>query len=157
NQKERFRDRRRPLGLDRSSLLSTRHERCFTSPPSGERPNGAGTSRVQRQNGWWAGNIGRIHRGGEGVMKQEALEGGNSAGALDRAEVLPSEADAATRWLGSAGLRAARCRDARASGANLPPLPYQWLVLFTRPPQELDVRYEGVNRHVPPAAGSISL
>jgi AraC family transcriptional regulator len=90
-------------------------------------------------------------------MKQEALEGGNSAGAIDRAEVFPSEADAATQWLGSAGLRAARCRDARASGANLPPLPYQWLVLFTRPPQELDVRYEGVNRHVPPAAGSISL
>jgi AraC family transcriptional regulator len=31
------------------------------------------------------------------------------------------------------------------------------LVLYTRPPDELELRYEGMNRHVPPPAGSISL
>jgi len=31
------------------------------------------------------------------------------------------------------------------------------LVLFARPPEELDVRYEGVKRHVPPPAGSVLL
>jgi AraC family transcriptional regulator len=34
---------------------------------------------------------------------------------------------------------------------------YHWLVHFARPPEELDLRYEGVRRHVPPPAGSISL
>jgi AraC family transcriptional regulator len=31
------------------------------------------------------------------------------------------------------------------------------LVLFARPPEELDLVYEGVKRHVPPPAGAISL
>jgi AraC family transcriptional regulator len=31
------------------------------------------------------------------------------------------------------------------------------LVLFARPPEELDLRYEGVKRHVPPPAGSIAV
>jgi AraC family transcriptional regulator len=31
------------------------------------------------------------------------------------------------------------------------------LILFTRPPEELDLRYEGVNRYLSPPAGSISL
>jgi AraC family transcriptional regulator len=31
------------------------------------------------------------------------------------------------------------------------------LVLFSRPPEELDLVYEGVKRHVPPPAGAISL
>src|SRR5262249_8007794 len=40
---------------------------------------------------------------------------------------------------------------------NLPALTHHRLFLFTRPPEELDLRYEGVNRNVPPPAGSISL
>src|SRR5262249_7479540 len=40
---------------------------------------------------------------------------------------------------------------------NVPALTHHWLVLFVRPPQELDLRYEGVKRHVPPPAGAISL
>jgi AraC family transcriptional regulator len=31
------------------------------------------------------------------------------------------------------------------------------LVLFARPPEELDLRYEGLKRHVPPPAGAIAL
>src|SRR5262249_58437240 len=32
-----------------------------------------------------------------------------------------------------------------------------WLAVFVRPPQELDLRYEGVRRHRPPPVGSIML
>src|SRR5207244_11774397 len=38
-----------------------------------------------------------------------------------------------------------------------PPLTHHALVLITRPPEELELRYEGVERHVPPAAGSIAV
>jgi AraC family transcriptional regulator len=40
---------------------------------------------------------------------------------------------------------------------NSPPLSYHWLILFARPPEELDLLYDGVKRHVSPPAGSISL
>ena len=40
---------------------------------------------------------------------------------------------------------------------NPPALTHHRLVLFARPPEELDLQYEGVKRHVPPPAGSISL
>jgi AraC family transcriptional regulator len=38
-----------------------------------------------------------------------------------------------------------------------PALTHHWLALFVRPPQELNLRYEGVRRHRPPPAGSIML
>src|SRR5262249_54950182 len=31
------------------------------------------------------------------------------------------------------------------------------LILYTRPPEEMELRYEGVKRHVPPPAGTVSL
>jgi AraC family transcriptional regulator len=39
----------------------------------------------------------------------------------------------------------------------MPALTHHFLALFVRPPQEFDLRYEGVKRHVPPPAGAISL
>jgi AraC family transcriptional regulator len=42
-----------------------------------------------------------------------------------------------------------------ATDLNLPALTHHRLVLFARPPEELDLVYEGVKRHVPPPAGSI--
>src|SRR6516164_8869303 len=36
-------------------------------------------------------------------------------------------------------------------------LTHHRLFLFARPPEELDLRYEGVKRTVPPPAGSVSL
>jgi AraC family transcriptional regulator len=36
-------------------------------------------------------------------------------------------------------------------------LSHHWLILITRPPEKLDLLYEGVKRHVPPPAGSILL
>jgi AraC family transcriptional regulator len=55
------------------------------------------------------------------------------------------------------GLEAARYHAAPASELNPPPLSRHWLVLVTRPPDELDLVYDGVKRHVPPPAGSIFL
>jgi hypothetical protein len=67
------------------------------------------------------------------------------------------EAAAASDRLGWTGLEAARYRAAPASEVNQPVITHHMLVLFARPPEELDLRYEGVKRHVPPPAGSIAV
>src|SRR5262249_62405605 len=36
-------------------------------------------------------------------------------------------------------------------------IPHHRLFFCARPPEELELRYEGVNRHVPPPAGAISV
>src|SRR5262249_57795469 len=59
--------------------------------------------------------------------------------------------------LGWVGLEAARCCADRVFELNPPAITHHWLVLFLRPPEELDLCYEGVKRHVPPPAGAISL
>jgi hypothetical protein len=48
-------------------------------------------------------------------------------------------------------------RDVPYSEVDRPALTHHTLVLATRPPEELDLMYEGVKRHVPPPAGSIML
>jgi AraC family transcriptional regulator len=55
------------------------------------------------------------------------------------------------------GLEAARYRGAPAAEVNSPALTHHRLVLVTKSPDELDLLYEGVKRHVPPPAGSILL
>jgi AraC family transcriptional regulator len=76
-------------------------------------------------------------------------------GPLGWLKAVPFEADAASDRLGWAGLEAARFRAAFASELNPPTLTHHLLILFIRPPEALDVLYEGVKRHVPPPAGSI--
>src|SRR5215475_8077378 len=76
---------------------------------------------------------------------------------LDWLRLLPHETAASSDRLGWVGLQAARCRAAPAFELNLPALTHHRLFLFSRPPEELDLRYEGVKRHRPPAAGSVSL
>src|SRR6267142_6994994 len=70
-------------------------------------------------------------------------------------KVIPYEAAASSDRLGWVGLEAARYHEAPASELNPPALTHHRLVLFSRPPKELDLRYEGVKRHVPPPAGAI--
>src|SRR5262249_57940940 len=70
---------------------------------------------------------------------------------------LPSAAAGASARLGWLGLEAARSRAAPAAELNPPALTHPRLVLFSRPPEALDLRYEGVDRHAPPPAGSISI
>jgi AraC family transcriptional regulator len=72
-------------------------------------------------------------------------------------QIVPFEAAAASDGLGWVGLEAARFRAAPASEVHHPVLTHHMLVLFARPPEELDLRCEGVKRHVPPPAGSIAV
>jgi len=72
-------------------------------------------------------------------------------------KLVPFEPCATSDELGWPGMEAARYRDAPDSEINLSPLSHHTLVLITRPPKELDLQFEGVKRHVPPPAGSISL
>ena len=60
--------------------------------------------------------------------------------------------------MGWKGLEAVRHRtDSASFEITLPPVSYHCLVLLSRPPEKLDVRYEGVKRDMPPAAGSIAV
>jgi AraC family transcriptional regulator len=92
------------------------------------------------------------------MMRQEepGLSGPLGSLAVLR-QIIPFEADAASDRLGWAGLEAARYRAAPGSELNPPALTHDRLVLFARPPEELDLEYEEVKRHVPPPAGSISV
>src|SRR6516162_11297256 len=90
-------------------------------------------------------------------MRQEEPGRRDPIGPLDWLRLLPHEAAASSDRLAWVGLEAARCRAAPAFELDLPALTHHRLSLFTRPPEELDLRYEGVKRSVPPPAGSISL
>ncbi len=91
-------------------------------------------------------------------MRQEETGPGAPLGPLAALrQVVPFEASAASDRLGWVGLEAARYRVSPASELNPPPLTHHWLVLFARPPEKLELLYEGVKRHSPPPAGSISI
>jgi AraC family transcriptional regulator len=91
-------------------------------------------------------------------MRQEEPELGGPLGPLAALrKIIPFGVAAASDRLGWVGLQAARYRAAPASELNPPALAHDRLVLFSRPPEELDLLYEGVKRHVPPPAGSISV
>jgi AraC family transcriptional regulator len=72
-------------------------------------------------------------------------------------KIAPIEDAAASDRLGWVGLAAARYCEAPAFEFTAPAITHHRLVLFTRPPEELDLMYEGVKRHVPPPAGAITL
>ena len=76
---------------------------------------------------------------------------------LDWLKVIPFQAVAASDGLGWVGLEAARYRASPAWEYKAPALTHHRLVLVARPPQELELRFESVRRHVPPPAGAIIL
>jgi AraC family transcriptional regulator len=88
-------------------------------------------------------------------MKQEEPARSDPIRPRDWLKVIPFQAVAASDRLGWVGLEAARFRASPAWEYNAPALTYHRLVLVTRPPQELELRFEGVKRHVPPPAGAI--
>ena len=90
-------------------------------------------------------------------MRQEELGRGDPIRPLDWLRLLPHEAAASSDRLGWVGLEAARYRAASAAERNQPILTHHLLILYARPPEEFDLRYEGVKRHVPPSAGAIML
>ena len=90
-------------------------------------------------------------------MQKEEPGRGDPNGPTDWLKLLPFEAAASSERLGWVGLEAARCRAAPPFECSPPNLNHHRLLLFTRPPEEQDLRYEGVKRNAPPPAGSISL
>jgi AraC family transcriptional regulator len=90
-------------------------------------------------------------------MQQVEPQTSDPIGPLDWLKLLPFEPDASSHRLGWAGLEAARNRAVPASELHAPALTHHRLILFSRPPEKLDLRYEGVKRHVPPPAGAIIL
>jgi AraC family transcriptional regulator len=90
-------------------------------------------------------------------MREEELRRGDRIGPLDWRKLFPFDAVLSSVRLGWVGLEAARCRAERVFELHPPALTHHWLVLFLRPPEELDLQYDGVKRHVPPPAGAISL
>jgi AraC family transcriptional regulator len=90
-------------------------------------------------------------------MQQEERGRGDLMGPLDWRKVIPFQAVAASDHLGWVGLEAARYRASPDWEYYAPALTHHRLVLVTRPPQELELRFEGVKRHVPLPAGAIIL
>jgi AraC family transcriptional regulator len=89
------------------------------------------------------------------VMRQVGPQLGGLIRPVDWRKILPLKAAASSDRLGWVGMEAARYRTVPAAEVNSPALTHHRLVLVTRSPEVLDLRYEGVKRHVPPAAGSI--
>ena len=76
-------------------------------------------------------------------MRQEE-PGRGPLGPIELRKLVPFEPCAASDLLGWVGLQAARYREAPSSEIDLSPLTHHTLVLITRPPDELELRYEGV-------------
>src|SRR4051794_18938115 len=81
----------------------------------------------------------------------------DAIGPLDWLKLVPSEVSSSSDRLGWARLLAARYRATHAAELSQPALTHHWLVLYVRPPDQLDLAYDGVRSHVPPPAGSITV
>jgi AraC family transcriptional regulator len=90
-------------------------------------------------------------------MRQEEPGRGDPLGPLDWLRIVPFPAAASSERLGWVGLEAARYCAAPAAELDQPALTHHWLILHARPPEELDLLYDGVRRHAPPPAGSVVL
>src|SRR5689334_6215469 len=91
------------------------------------------------------------------MKRQEEPRRGDPLRPMDWHKLLPVEAAASSDRLGWVGLEAIRCRMAPPFELSPPALTHHRLVLFIQPPEEMELRYEGVKRCVPPPAGAISL
>jgi AraC family transcriptional regulator len=72
-------------------------------------------------------------------------------------QIAPVAPFAGSDQLGWSGLHAIRFRDVPASEIISPGMAHHLLVLITRPPEKLELRYEGVKRDKPPPPGYISI
>ncbi len=90
-------------------------------------------------------------------MQEKAPGHGGPIRPLNWRKGIPFQPVGASDRLGWVGLEAARFRASPAWAYNAPALTHHRLVLVTRPPQELEMRFDGVKRHVPPPAGTIIL
>jgi AraC family transcriptional regulator len=91
------------------------------------------------------------------MMPQKEPGHGGPIRPFDWLKRVPFQADAVSDGLGWLGVEAARFHAAPSSELNQPAITHHRLFLLTRPPDRMDLLYDGVNRHVPPPTGSISL
>ena len=90
------------------------------------------------------------------MRREEPMHGG-PIGPYDWLKKFPGEPFAASDRLGWVGLKATAHHATPAFEFHPPALTHHMFILFAQPPVDLDLLYEGVKRHVPPPAGSISL
>jgi len=90
-------------------------------------------------------------------MQREPAKSGPLLGPLEYHPLVPVEPTAASQGLGWTGLEAIRFSDLGDAEFERPALTHHSLILFTKPPYELDLRYEDVKRHRPPPMGSVSV
>ena len=88
-------------------------------------------------------------------MQREPAESGRLLGPFERGSLVAPTA--ASVRLGWTGLEAARFTDVASSEFERRPLTHHLLILHTRLPDELDLRYADVKRHRPPPLGSVSV
>jgi AraC family transcriptional regulator len=74
---------------------------------------------------------------------------------IELRQSVPFQARAVSDRLGWLNMEAARYCAAPSSEIRVSPLTHHMIVLITRPPEELELRYEGANRQTLPPAGSI--
>ena len=91
------------------------------------------------------------------LVQREPAESGRLLGPFEYHPQIPVEPTAASHRLGWTGLEATRFSDLGDTEFERPALTHHSLILFTKPPHELDLRYEGVKRHRPPPMGSVSV
>jgi len=90
-------------------------------------------------------------------MQREPAESGPLLGPLEYHSLVPVEPAAASHRLGWTGLEATRFSDLGDAEFERPALTHHSLILITKPPDELDLRYEDVKRHRPPPMDSVSV
>jgi AraC family transcriptional regulator len=90
-------------------------------------------------------------------MQREPAELGRLLGPLEYHSLVPVEPTAASLGLGWTGLEAIRFSDLGDAEFERPALSHHSLILFTEPPDELDLRYADVKRHRLPPRGSVSV
>ncbi len=90
-------------------------------------------------------------------MRESTVASGERFDPLDRAGVVPFEVAAASDQLGWSGVQAVRYRVSDGFEIDAPPFTHHTFVLMVRPPGMIDLRFDGVERHTPPPAGSISV
>jgi AraC family transcriptional regulator len=90
-------------------------------------------------------------------MQRRETQSGNTTGSLECRQLFQFEPAASSDRLGWVSLGAAHCGLEPAFERVSPAIPHHRLVLNARPPDELDLQYDGVKRHRPHPAGSVVL
>jgi AraC family transcriptional regulator len=88
-------------------------------------------------------------------MRQEEYSIKDAVASLSTAA--PLIPNAVSYQLGWTGLQAVRYRDSGTNEFSAPAISQHALILITRPPEEMNMRYEGVKRDMPPAKGSVAV